>query len=162
MDGHLLARTAVGQHRLQRPVPRERANLTEAQARLLSANDSLGDGRVAKRVIPHAHAGPLPDLRNEPQNRPRVQRRAVPSLASRPTHEERPLPGGAAVREVPAQSSDDCRRSGTNSRSRRPLPRIHVVQRARSVSSRELTYRVTTTALRQNAAFDTTESRTDT
>ena len=111
LHGHLLALVAVDEHRLQRPVARERANLVEAEAGLLPADDRLRNGRVAQRVTPHAHAGALAELRHQAQLRSRVQASGtVPAPTSRPTNEQRPLAGAAAVGEVPAQRGDDgCR-----------------------------------------------------
>ena len=46
----------------------ERANLIEPEADLLPALDRRGDGAVAQRVTPHAHADASPELVDDAQH----------------------------------------------------------------------------------------------
>jgi hypothetical protein len=63
-------------------VPREGANLVQADAGLLASDDGLRNGSVAERMAPDADPHPAPEPVDDPEHGIRVQAsRAVPRAA---------------------------------------------------------------------------------
>src|SRR5205823_1306457 len=72
---------AIDQHRRERLVSAERANLIDAESGFLAVLDRGRDGRMTQRMTPHVQADPLAEFADDAQDRARAEP-AVSALAA--------------------------------------------------------------------------------